>query len=66
MLMFGFGSLRYPAGVNPQSCPNYPYCDNNLSAGHGAPQVAPLPGWTERVYPAGVSPHQCPNYPLCN
>ncbi|XP_034109504.1 integrator complex subunit 3 homolog [Drosophila sulfurigaster albostrigata] len=60
------GGDKYPAGINPQTCPNYPYCDVN--AGHaGAPVAAPpLPGWTERLYPAGVSPHQCPNFPYCN
>ncbi|XP_068144065.1 cuticle protein 1 [Drosophila tropicalis] len=59
------GGDKYPAGINPQTCPNYPYCDVN--AGHaGAPVAAPpLPGWTERLYPAGVSPHQCPNFPYC-
>jgi len=60
------GGDKYPAGINPQTCPNYPYCDVN--AGHGGAPVAapPLPGWTERLYPAGVSPHQCPNFPYCN
>lgn len=58
------GGDKYPAGVNPQSCPNYPYCDN--AAGHSAPQVAPLPGWTERLYPAGVSAQSCPNFPYCH
>ncbi|CAD7076815.1 unnamed protein product [Hermetia illucens] len=55
---------KFPAGVNPHSCPNYPFCDT-AAAGH-APQVAPLPGWTERQYPAGVSPHTCPNFPYCS
>ncbi|XP_030388320.1 uncharacterized protein LOC115634610 [Scaptodrosophila lebanonensis] len=60
------GGDKYPAGVNPQVCPNYPFCDVN--AGHAAAPVAapPLPGWTERLYPAGVSPHQCPNFPYCH
>ncbi|XP_055640172.1 uncharacterized protein LOC129777739 [Toxorhynchites rutilus septentrionalis] len=58
------GGDKYPAGVNPQSCPNYPYCDNSAPA--GAPHAAPLPGYTERQYPAGVSPHSCPNFPYCN
>lgn len=59
----GAGGDKYPAGVNPQSCPNYPFCDG--AAGHGA-AAPPLPGWTERQYPAGVSPHSCPNFPYCN
>ena len=60
------GGDKYPAGVSPQSCPNYPYCDVNVghAAGHHA-RVAPLPGYTERLYPAGVSAAQCPNYPEC-
>lgn len=62
------GGDKYPAGVNPQSCPNYPYCDTNNpghAGGHHAARVAPLPGYTERLYPAGVSAAQCPNYPEC-
>uniref|UniRef100_U5EF00 Putative cuticle protein 1 n=1 Tax=Corethrella appendiculata TaxID=1370023 RepID=U5EF00_9DIPT len=61
----GSGGDKYPAGVNPHTCPNYPYCDTN--AGHaGAVRAAPLPGFTERQYPAGVNPHQCPNFPYCS
>lgn len=62
------GGDKFPAGVNPQSCPNYPYCDTNAGlAGHHAHQAraAPLQGFTERLYPAGVSPQSCPNYPEC-
>lgn len=62
------GGDKYPAGVSPQSCPNYPYCDVNAGAGHSGHHVAraaPLPGYTERLYPAGVSAAQCPNYPEC-
>lgn len=62
------GGDKYPAGVNPQSCPNYPYCDVNANVlGHGGHQqrAAPLQGFTERLYPAGVSAAQCPNYPEC-
>uniref|UniRef100_A0A336M3M2 CSON008013 protein n=1 Tax=Culicoides sonorensis TaxID=179676 RepID=A0A336M3M2_CULSO len=55
---------KYPAGVSPNSCPNYPYCDVN--AGHNGPaRAAPLPGFTERLYPAGVNPSACPNFPDC-
>ena len=61
------GGDKFPAGVSPQACPNYPYCDVNAGlAGHGAhARVAPLQGFTERLYPAGVSAAQCPNYPEC-
>lgn len=63
------GGDKFPAGVNPQACPNYPYCDTNTGLVAGAPVVAkaaPLPGFTERQYPAGVNPHECPNFPYCN
>lgn len=62
------GGDKYPAGVNPQACPNYPYCDTNTGLHAGvvaAPKAAPLPGFTERQYPAGVSAQQCPNFPYC-
>lgn len=58
--------FRYPAGVNPAACPNYPYCDNGHAAAyHGAPAAAPLPGYHSRQYPAGLSAASCPNYPYC-
>ncbi|CAD7076816.1 unnamed protein product [Hermetia illucens] len=61
------GGDKYPAGINPQSCPNYPYCSTPVTGGApAAPQVAPLPGYTERQYPAGVSAQQCPNFPYCS
>lgn len=61
------GGDKYPAGVDPSKCPNYPYCDTNaLHAGaHHQARANPLPGFTERLYPAGVSAHSCPNYPEC-
>ncbi|XP_011208754.2 cuticle protein 1 [Bactrocera dorsalis] len=59
------GGDKFPAGVNPHTCPNYPFCDVNAGQ-HGAVAAPPLPGWTERQYPAGVSAHQCPNFPYCN
>lgn len=62
------GGDKYPAGVDPRSCPNFPYCDKPIVPGtHSAyhHQPAPLPGFTERLYPAGVSPASCPNYPEC-
>ncbi|KAG8236257.1 hypothetical protein J437_LFUL011010 [Ladona fulva] len=65
-------AAKYPAGVNPHACPNYPYCDNALTA--HAPYAAPayaayghhggVPGAAAK-YPAGVDPHLCPNYPFC-
>lgn len=42
------GGDKFPSGVNPQSCPNYPYCDTPIiPAGHGHAQAyraAPLQG----------------------
>jgi Cuticle protein CPCFC len=65
----GKGGDKYPSGVNPQACPNYPYCDTPIlpggHQGHQAYRSAPLPGFTERLYPAGVSAASCPNYPEC-
>ncbi|XP_071455130.1 uncharacterized protein [Hetaerina americana] len=29
-------AAKYPAGVNPHACPNYPYCDNVALAAHAA------------------------------
>ncbi|CAG7733688.1 unnamed protein product [Allacma fusca] len=56
-----FAQERYPAGVSPASCPNYPFCN---VAGNGAPA-----GYVfDRVnhqYPAGVHPAACPSYPYC-
>ena len=46
-----------PAGVDPASCPNYPYCD-------GVTYVAPnLPA---AQWPADVAPAACPDYPYCS
>ncbi|KAG5682917.1 hypothetical protein PVAND_012235 [Polypedilum vanderplanki] len=62
------GGDKYPAGVDPRTCPNFPYCEKPIVPGtHSAyhHQPAPLPGFTERLYPAGVSPASCPNYPEC-
>ncbi|KAL7030176.1 hypothetical protein ACKWTF_006557 [Chironomus riparius] len=58
-------AAKYPAGVDPRSCPDFPYCPTPILPGHHAHHVAPLPGFTERLYPAGVSAHTCPNYPEC-
>lgn len=63
----GSGGDKYPAGVNPQACPNYPFCDTNaVHGGAAATPAPPLPGWNERQYPAGVSPQECPNFPYCH
>jgi len=62
------GGDKYPAGVDPSKCPNYPYCDTPVisgHAGHGYARAAPLEGFKERLYPAGVSAASCPNYPQC-
>ncbi|XP_071448531.1 cuticle protein 1-like [Hetaerina americana] len=62
---------RYPAGLSPALCPNYPHCDNALIALHSSnpsavtPYAAPLYHYG-REYPAGVHPAACPNYPYCN
>ncbi|XP_046403802.1 cuticle protein 1-like [Ischnura elegans] len=75
----GAPGARYPAGVDPHTCPNYPYCDNGaLAVHHGAiaPYAAapaygayglygPAGVGAGAKYPAGVSPHTCPNYPYC-
>ncbi|XP_046404127.1 cuticle protein 1-like [Ischnura elegans] len=75
----GVPAAKYPAGVDPRACPNYPYCDNTaLAVGHHgavAPYAAPLHSTyghqsaiahgADTEYPAGVSPHSCPNYPYC-
>ncbi|XP_031634814.1 cuticle protein 1 [Contarinia nasturtii] len=62
----GPGGDKYPAGVNPSACPNYPYCDTGAGVYPGAYAAAPLPGYVSRQYPAGVNPAACPNYPYCN
>ncbi|XP_067004050.1 cuticle protein 1 [Anabrus simplex] len=54
---------RYPAGLNPALCPNYPNCDNSIIATFG-PQASPIP--LARSYPADVPAAACPNYPYCN
>ncbi|XP_046387213.1 cuticle protein 1-like [Ischnura elegans] len=63
---------KYPAGLNPALCPNYPDCDNSLIALHSGNPSAVLPYAAAplyhagREYPAGVHPAACPNYPYCN
>lgn len=37
----GLPAHQYPAGVNPHSCPNYPYCDNPAVAAHSHVVAAP-------------------------
>ncbi|XP_046402947.1 cuticle protein 1-like [Ischnura elegans] len=76
----GVPAARYPAGVDPHTCPNYPYCDNvPLAVGHhGA--IAPYAAHSYAAYghhgaishgagakyPADVDPHLCPHYPYCD
>ncbi|CAB3241833.1 unnamed protein product [Arctia plantaginis] len=71
---------RYPAGLHPAVCPNYPYCDADALARH-TPGGQPIPQWqypaaayaaaaapaapVAHRYPADVSPAMCPNYPYC-
>ncbi|XP_055917454.1 activating signal cointegrator 1 complex subunit 2 homolog [Eupeodes corollae] len=65
----GPGGDKYPAGVNPKSCPNYPYCDVPYdSPAAAAPAPQGNQGYNDRQsqYPAGVSPHSCPNFPYCS
>ncbi|KAG8236255.1 hypothetical protein J437_LFUL011008 [Ladona fulva] len=72
-------AARYPAGVDPHTCPNYPNCDNVALAAHAtgaahAPYAAPtysayghssgVPG-AAATLPAGVDARACPNYPYC-
>ncbi|XP_071451944.1 uncharacterized protein [Hetaerina americana] len=70
----GVPAAKYPAGVDPHTCPNYPYCDNvALAVGHHG-VVAPYAAHAYAAYglhgaakyPAGVDPHTCPNYPYCD
>jgi len=63
-LIVSFLFFRYPAGVNPASCPNYPYCGTGLSASEAVP---PLPGFSARFYRSAVQKKSnCPNYPYCD
>ncbi|CAG0890912.1 unnamed protein product [Darwinula stevensoni] len=75
-------AARYPAGVNPAACPNYPYCDPLVDPTSGflrtgyAPHAAYVhaapayrhfaPILHSNQYPAGVNPAACPNYPYCD
>lgn len=60
-----YQSNKYPAGVHPNLCPHYPYCDNTVLAGF-AQGVASFHQATAPGYPAALSPHACPNYPYCS
>ncbi|XP_015603235.1 uncharacterized protein LOC107271577 [Cephus cinctus] len=64
---------RYPAGVNPQSCPNYPNCDNaalhsgrastpswSPQGGAWAPAGAPAAPWAQPASPWNA-PHSAGN-----
>ncbi|XP_063217647.1 cuticle protein 1-like [Bacillus rossius redtenbacheri] len=41
---------RYPAGVNPALCPNFPICDNTLLASQGAGGPAPYNSYNNGAY----------------
>jgi len=51
---------RYPANVDPASCPNYPYCN---TAGIGAPLGYRFDD--RNGYPPGINAATCPFYPYC-
>lgn len=34
------GGARYPSGLNPALCPNYPHCDNALLAAYAQPAAS--------------------------
>lgn len=66
---FSTQSNRYPAGIHPAVCPNYPYCDNNaLAALHSqhSEHLLGVASTHQATYPAAVDPHSCPNYPYCS
>ncbi|XP_069703577.1 cuticle protein 1-like [Periplaneta americana] len=56
---------KYPAGLNPAVCPNYPHCDNAVVALYNNLGQVAVPYTAAQNYPAGVSPAACPNYPYC-
>uniref|UniRef100_A0A1B6CST7 Cuticle protein CPCFC domain-containing protein n=1 Tax=Clastoptera arizonana TaxID=38151 RepID=A0A1B6CST7_9HEMI len=56
---------EWPAGLNPATCPNYPYCDNAIVALYNSPPAPVAYAAPADGYPAGVSPAACPNYPFC-
>ncbi|KAG8236250.1 hypothetical protein J437_LFUL011003 [Ladona fulva] len=63
-----FPAARYPAGVNPLACPNYPYCDNVALAANPAGWARSawnVPAWTAYSAPwngvwSGVIPGVTP------
>jgi hypothetical protein len=57
---------KYPAGLNPALCPNYPHCNNVLLALHSNTGYHVPFAAAAHNYPAGVSPLACPNYPYCS
>ncbi|KAG8236254.1 hypothetical protein J437_LFUL011007 [Ladona fulva] len=72
-------AARYPAGVDPHVCPNYPNCDNVALAARASVPYAPsapthyaAPAYGHHAaapvpasLPAGVDARACPNYPYC-
>ncbi|XP_072937570.1 uncharacterized protein [Epargyreus clarus] len=72
---------KYPAGLHPAVCPNYPYCDTTAFQ-RFTPQGQPIPEWVYNPsilpvapadpnaaagarYPANFNAATCPNYPYC-
>ncbi|XP_046404064.1 uncharacterized protein LOC124169483 [Ischnura elegans] len=48
----GIPAAKYPAGVNPHACPNYPYCDNVALAAHSAGHHVALAPYAAPAYAA--------------
>lgn len=61
-----YQSNKYPAGIHPNLCPHYPYCDNTVLAGFAQGVAAFHTGAAAPGYPASLSPQACPNYPYCS
>ncbi|CAL8109494.1 unnamed protein product [Orchesella dallaii] len=59
IVAYAYAQERYPAGVSPASCPNYPFCNTGFQGPPGYHFDRSL------GYPAGVHPATCPNYPYC-
>ncbi|XP_031638039.1 uncharacterized protein LOC116350392 [Contarinia nasturtii] len=55
---------RYPANVDPELCPDYPNCNNDLL--HPTAKVSVFEEAKPDRYPANVDPDACPGYPNCD
>ncbi|XP_071451932.1 vitelline membrane-like protein [Hetaerina americana] len=58
---------KYPAGVNPHLCPNYPHCDNALLGAHasaaaGRGYAAPAPQYAASHYAAPAPQYAASHY----